>query len=148
MKDEIKEKIKAYYFANDIDKILDYITNLQEQLHKASLDIQELTERDLMCPTSCDKLTNLQEENERLKEKAHNQKVANAYEIVQIDKLQTNIKTQIRRRKKEAQLKRQYKSRINKAIEYIKSNLDNTGWLEIGSQDVEVLINLLQGSDE
>lgn len=28
-KDEIKEKIKAYYFANDIDKILDYITNLQ-----------------------------------------------------------------------------------------------------------------------
>lgn len=40
-----------------------------------------------------------------------------------------------------------YKNRCLKAIEYIKSNLDNTGWLEIGSQDVEVLIKLLQGSD-
>lgn len=30
MKDEnIKEKIKAYYIGNDIDKLLDYITNLQ-----------------------------------------------------------------------------------------------------------------------
>ena len=55
--------------SREADKLLDYITNLQEQLHKASLDIQELTERDLMCPTSCDKLTNLQEENERLKKK-------------------------------------------------------------------------------
>ena len=31
MKDEIKEKIKAYYVANDIDEVLDYITNLQEK---------------------------------------------------------------------------------------------------------------------
>lgn len=44
--------------------ILDYITNLQEQLHQASLKIQELTERDIWCPSNCDKLTNLQEEIE------------------------------------------------------------------------------------
>lgn len=31
MKDEIKEKIKAYYMDNDIDEVLDYITNLQEE---------------------------------------------------------------------------------------------------------------------
>ena len=31
MNKEIKEKIKAYYISNDIDKILDYITNLQEE---------------------------------------------------------------------------------------------------------------------
>lgn len=67
MKDEIKEKIKAYYVANDIDKILDYITNLQEQLHQASLDIQELTEKDIGCPSWCDKLTNLQEKVEDLR---------------------------------------------------------------------------------
>ena len=51
----------------DLKIVLDYITNLQEQLHQASLDIQELTERDIECPSWCDKLTNLQEENERLK---------------------------------------------------------------------------------
>lgn len=51
----------------DIKDLLDYITNLQGQLHQASLDIQELTERDLYCPTNCDKLTKLQKENEYLK---------------------------------------------------------------------------------
>lgn len=45
-----------------------YITDLQDQLHKASLDIQELTERDIECPSWCDKLSNLQEENKQLKE--------------------------------------------------------------------------------
>ena len=34
MKDKIKEKIKAYYVANDIDKIIDYITNLQEKVNQ------------------------------------------------------------------------------------------------------------------
>lgn len=29
---EIKEKIKAYYIGDDIDKLLDYITNLQNLL--------------------------------------------------------------------------------------------------------------------
>ena len=28
---EIKGKIKAYYIGNDIDKVLDYITNLQQE---------------------------------------------------------------------------------------------------------------------
>ena len=46
--------------------LLDYITNLQQQLHQASLDIQELTERDIECPSWCDKLTNLQQENQEL----------------------------------------------------------------------------------
>ena len=34
MSEEIKEKIKAYYIANDIDKILNYITNLQQKLEQ------------------------------------------------------------------------------------------------------------------
>ena len=32
MKEEIKEKIKAYYIGNDIDEIIDCINNLQEEL--------------------------------------------------------------------------------------------------------------------
>lgn len=31
MNDEIKEKIKAYYIGDDIEKVLDYITNLQKE---------------------------------------------------------------------------------------------------------------------
>lgn len=34
MNEEIKEKIKAYYIANDIDKILNYITNLQQKVEQ------------------------------------------------------------------------------------------------------------------
>ena len=51
MEEEIKEKIKAYYVANDIDEILDYITNLQEELYSTNqvvrelLDIQERNEK-------------------------------------------------------------------------------------------------------
>lgn len=37
MNDEIKEKIKAYYVGNDIDKIIDYITNLQQENKRLKL---------------------------------------------------------------------------------------------------------------
>ena len=39
MNDEIKEKIKAYYVANDIDKILDYITNLQQENERLQINL-------------------------------------------------------------------------------------------------------------
>ena len=93
MKDEIKEILDEMYhiictYSDDFDyfeenkinfelsyknmeKLYDYITNLQEQLHQASLDIQELTEKDIGCPSWCDKLINLQEENGRLKDKLY-----------------------------------------------------------------------------
>ena len=33
--EQIKEKIKAYYIETDIDKVLDYINNLQQRIDKA-----------------------------------------------------------------------------------------------------------------
>lgn len=42
---------------------------LKKQLDKASLTIQEMTERDIYCPNSCDKLEELSKENQELKEK-------------------------------------------------------------------------------
>ena len=74
MTDEIREILDILKNCKDYDDevflikqhsatlLLDYITNLQQQLHQASLDIQELTERDIECPSWCDKLTNLQQE--------------------------------------------------------------------------------------
>ena len=41
MSEEIKEKIKAYYIANDIDKILNYITNLQQKVEQLKNIIKE-----------------------------------------------------------------------------------------------------------
>lgn len=39
--------------------------------------------------------------------------------------------------------KKQLQQRIDKAIEYIKNSIDNTGWLEIGNEDVKELLEIL-----
>ena len=41
---------------------------LKQQLHDASIQIQELIEQDIECPSNCEKLKKLQQENEKLKE--------------------------------------------------------------------------------
>ena len=41
---------------------------LKEQLHDASIQIQELIEKDIWCPSNCDKLEKLQQENKKLKD--------------------------------------------------------------------------------
>lgn len=42
MSEEIKEKIKAYYLAGDIDEVLDFITSLQNELQQNENIINEL----------------------------------------------------------------------------------------------------------
>ena len=47
------------------------------------------------------------------------------------------------------QNKLQQKENIIKEVrEYILKNIDNTGWLEIGSNEVKELLEILQGSDK
>ena len=41
---------------------------LKEQLHDASIQIQELIEKDIWCPSNCEKLEELQQENKKYKE--------------------------------------------------------------------------------
>lgn len=41
---------------------------LKEQLHDASIQIQELIEEDIWCPSNCEKLEKLQQENKQLKD--------------------------------------------------------------------------------
>ena len=41
---------------------------LKKQLHDASIQIQELIEKDIWCPSNCEKLEKLQQENKQLKE--------------------------------------------------------------------------------
>lgn len=41
---------------------------LKKQLHDASIQIQELIEKDIWCPSNCEKLEKLQRENKKQKE--------------------------------------------------------------------------------
>ena len=41
---------------------------LKQQLHDASIQIQELIEKDIWCPSNCEKLEQLQQENKKQKE--------------------------------------------------------------------------------
>lgn len=44
------------------------VQELESQLYDASIQIQELTEQDIWCPSNCEKLKKLQQENEKLKD--------------------------------------------------------------------------------
>ena len=146
MKKEIKEILDYWKFYinepnnykllnvhfDEIKKVLDYITNLQqiEQNHKE-------TNATLMS-----ELAKLEEENERLKELNKNaSKVCMAEHRYGVDK---------------AEEARDYKYRCEKAIEYIKKSIDNSQPFyeylfgdENGKvENLDILLNILQnGSD-
>jgi predicted nuclease with TOPRIM domain len=59
----------------DIETIQGYVEMIEEenqelkkQLHDASIQIQELIEKDIWCPSNCEKLEKLQQENKQLKD--------------------------------------------------------------------------------
>lgn len=47
------------YRCLDLDGLLKENQELKKQLHEASLTIQEMTERDIECPSNCEKLRQL-----------------------------------------------------------------------------------------
>lgn len=138
MKDEIKEILdklrsddyyekeyqKSAYYERDLKKLEDYITNLQEKVENQRQELVSLNDR-----LKEVKKSNgfLKQENERLKENAiHNDKV--------VDKAKWNEMI--------------YKSRIEKAIEYINNNSyfkDNVVKTMIFKDYSSNLLNILQG---
>ena len=44
------------------------VQELESQLYEASIQIQELIEQDVWCPSNCEKLEQLQQENKKQKE--------------------------------------------------------------------------------
>lgn len=58
-----------YTTVNEIvNPILKENQELKKQLHDASIQIQELIEKDIWCPSNCEKLEKLQQENKQLKD--------------------------------------------------------------------------------
>ena len=56
------------YISNKYQELQKENEELKEQLHDASIQIQELIEKDIWCPSNCEKLEKLQQENEKLKD--------------------------------------------------------------------------------
>ena len=54
------------YISNKYQELQKENEELKEQLHDASIQIQELIEKDIWCPSNCEKLEKLQQENKRL----------------------------------------------------------------------------------
>lgn len=69
---ELKEKLDKYENPEDMtlmmmwctEKVKDENQELKKQLHEASLTIQEMTERDIECPSNCEKLRILKKQLE------------------------------------------------------------------------------------
>lgn len=61
--DDVKKAIKDLQQENQ---------ELKRQLHDASIQIQELIEKDIWCPSNCEKLEQLQQENQSLKKQLEN----------------------------------------------------------------------------
>ena len=127
MNDEIKECLDSLYYQDDFssisyDKLLDYITNLQENNDNQMKYIAGLLVQ----------ITNLQQENERLKE---------YYDLI-VEFNEKNLDRFC-----------DYKSRCEKAIEYIEEMLYPIGTCVNGSDlpydSIESILNILQnGSDD
>lgn len=56
------------YISNKYQELQKENEELKKQLHDASIQIQELIEKDIWCPSNCEKLEKLQQENEKLKD--------------------------------------------------------------------------------
>lgn len=54
------------YRCLDLDCLLKENQELKKQLHEASLTIQEMTERDIECPSNCEKLRQLKKQLEEI----------------------------------------------------------------------------------
>lgn len=56
------------YISNKYQELQKENEELKRQLHDASIQIQELIEQDMWCPSNCEKLEKLQKENQKLKD--------------------------------------------------------------------------------
>ena len=69
---ELREKLDKYENPEDMtlmmmwctEKVKDENEKLKQQLHEASLTIQEMAEQDIECPSNCEKLRQLKKLNE------------------------------------------------------------------------------------
>ena len=129
----------------EIKDLLQYLKNIYES-EETSTWLNKLQIKDLL-----DYITNLQEENERLEIKCD---FLVGKKMVELDKNAKQLEIK-------AIEQQDYKTRIDKAIEYIENDMpyleepdeeiercDGTIYMTMKEYDKSVLLNILQGSDE
>ena len=139
--DEIKEKIKAYYVANDIDEIIDYITNLQQENQELNDSITWWNNRFNAVQRNYEEL---KQENEIIINELKLQKGATRLFKNDLANVMGNfMETELDAYEKQEKELQDYKSRKEKAVEYIKINFVED------IITVKTLLNILNGrSDE
>lgn len=160
MKDEIKEIKIGMYTTDEIlefmtngegrgfmgrsmyDAIIDYITNLQEKSNNQAEEINRLyKQREKFMK----KYGYLQEENERLKEQCKEWKENHKAVCIQRDNILNNIV-------KDTEDRIDYKSRNEKAIEYIEEQSDyissKSGTYYMCYAERNIVLDILKGGDE
>lgn len=154
----VNDKFETYTVVDrhtqNIAILLDYITNLQEQLYMASLDIQELTERDIWCPSNCDRLINLQNRVNDLEDTIIDKhECIDAYsEIInnrdkEIIELEEESEEAVKYWQNQCGLRQKA---IDKAISFINEvndkEQDKLYWTMLEGETLD-LLNILQGED-
>lgn len=113
---------------NESVEILKENKELKKQLHDASIQIQELIEKDIWCPSNCEKLKELRKQY--CERTDCSGRIGNSKKV---EKLQQENK--------------QLKEVINKAIEYIEENSKtnpNLSGLLVG-EEIDKLLDILKG---
>lgn len=138
---EIKEKIKAYYIGNDIDELLDHITNLEQKINQYENPDDMILFYMWLDEKAKDKMKQLKQENERLKEQLEDETLNK--EIAQGHRKQVqDIELQERKELED------YKSRIDIAnilLKLLHYKFADNDSIHYEISDIE---NILTGDDE
>lgn len=125
-----KQEIEAIEF------ILNDNEFLEQQLHEASLTIQEMIEKDIWCPSNCEKLEKLQQENKQLQK--------------ELEEYKNPIKYFKYANKNVTEENKQLKDNWNELKEWASNfyNSEEVGWAGCGMRyTLEKIQELEQGSD-
>lgn len=109
---------------------------LKKQLHDASIQIQELIEKDIWCPSNCEKLEKLQQENKQLQK--------------ELEEYKNPIKYFKYANKNVTEENKQLKDNWNELKEWASNfyNSEEVGWAGCGMRyTLEKIQELEQGSD-
>ena len=104
---------------------------LKRQLHDASIQIQELIEKDIWCPSNCEKLEKLQRENKKIKKQLETYEIEGHKQEEELDKMFFDI--------------RKYKTQQKEFIKWLEDYLNLFDYRDIQEQaGYDMLEEILQ----
>lgn len=104
---------------------------LKKQLHDASIQIQELIEKDIWCPSNCEKLEKLEQENKKIKKQLETYEIEGYKQEEELDKMSFDI--------------RKYKTQQKEFIKWLEDYLNLFDYRDIQEQaGYDMLEEILQ----